>query len=243
MTRKKPHIHTAKVTHRTLSRLVTLAARFAETDDHAMPVFKQVRFANVGGRLEARATDRYTLAFVTADLMNGQTWPAGLDLGLTVRQWRTILATLRPARGRGHLDDLRTFTVDDKARTVTVSREPEALGDTVNSLTFPIPDGELPNLDKMRTIDPDKVEPLPYVAIDGRHLAKLPREYGLIVAERGTGPAGVDPAAARPVHVLAYDWHAVIMSARLADQWSEVQPAAHVPAQWAKPATTTKEPA
>ena len=240
MTKKKkpdtiPHTFTAKVSHRTLDRLVTLAARVADTSADPY-VFDQVRFRLVDGQLEARATDRYTIGFILADLDNGQAWPDGLDLGLTVRQWRTILATLRPARGTSHHRALHTFDVaydpdrNDGTGTVTVSRgTAQHLGDTVNSLTFPLPAGAYPNLDGLRRINPDAVTPTPPVALDGKLLARLPREFGLLVAENTT-----DTAKARVVHVVAESWHVAIMSARLADDWGNQRPAATIPAQWAE---------
>ncbi len=243
--KKKPQPIVAKLKHRTLDRLVTLAARHAATDtDNALPVFRQIRLRPLGAaEVEAVATDRYTAGWFTAPLIDGQAWPAGLEVGLTVRQWHTVLGALRPARGAGQLDQLRTITVDAEAGTVTIEREkdPTGLEDTVNSLTFPIPGGQFPNIDNLRTLNPADVEPLPLVALNGRLLARLPREFGLIVAKRHPlGVNGPDPQAARPVHVLGDDWHVAIMSGRLADSWAPGRPGPTIPAKWAQP-TDPKE--
>lgn len=232
----------ARISYRTLDRLVTNAARHTGRDD-LLPVLKQIRLRRVAGAVEARATDRFTLGFFRAPLDNGQGWPDGLDLGLTARQWRTVLATMRGERG-GHLDDLLEFLMSDDGATVTVSRyspdghpRPPAGGadDTVGALTLTIPRGEYPKLDHLAKLDAAKLAPLGPTAIDGKLLARLPREFGLIVA-----PA-IPATGSGPVHIVAPDWHVVVMSVRLAETW-RTGPAATIPSNWLAPAPD-KEPA
>ena len=207
----------ARITYRTLRDLITDAARHTETTI-GVPALAQVWLRKVGDHIEARATDRYVVAFILAE-MGAQTWPRNLDVGLTPRQWRTALDALKPARGQS-LD--QTLTIAATTTHVVIASES---GDTVTLAR--IPGAPMPDLDRFRTVPADSASvPLRAARIDGRFLARTPRTPGLVIPPRADDRAGV-------LHIIGDLWHIAIQPQR------DTSLAKHspIPEHWTTPTT------
>lgn len=204
-------IPTLTIGYAELQRLITVAAKSAGTEP-LLPVFMQVRLVEHDGHIEAIATDRYTIARVRGQAEA----PKGLEFGLTVADWRNLLAVYKPRRRVEVTLAIRVY-----ADKVTVTRAEGVLaGPSDVEATYPLVEGAFPKLghiyDGLNDVESRTTDP---TTIAAHLLARLPgndwRDGGVSLILRGEG---------KPAFAAGPDWLFVIMPLRGADSSQHVDP-------------------
>lgn len=159
---------TITIKHAELNRLVTVASKCVGTDPY-LPVFEQVRLRSRNGLVEAMATDRFAIAWVRGE----SEFPADVEFGLKLADWKHLLGLYRPAR-RSDVT-LNLDVTDDK---LTVSRSEGILfGPADVTASYPLVKGASPKLDHLlpdlSKTDARSSDPLP---MSPKQLAKLPAD-------------------------------------------------------------------
>lgn len=209
---------TVSITHGDLSRLVRIVGPSVGTDA-LLPVFTQVRFRGHGGRVEAVATDRHTVAAARGEA----SWPDGLEFGLLLSDLRHLLGVTKPRRVVKKLTSpvALSMTIDKDKVHVTTTQGMLAAGSDV-AVTYEVPKGDYPKIDHLLTALPEPVPGATY-GFNPEYIRRLPvGEPGEPVVQRATGPG-------KPIGFYGRGWLVLIVAARLSVEQAEL------PDEWASP--------
>jgi hypothetical protein len=190
------------ITHKDLSRLATIVGPSVGKDT-LLPVFTYVQIRSHEGRVEMRATDRFTLAVARVE-----TTYDGEPFCMRHADLKHLLTMLKMA-GSVHL------TISIEGDTITASAAQPDLRDGPSiTVTFSVPAGDYPTFDPFLRDWSDTVARPAFNPAYLRRVPNLLSAEPVRFASQGEG---------KPCGLFAADWALVIMPIRTAedatDQW------------------------